>query len=244
MDKLVFIIAFGATFFFSSCTKDDDGFGNHTSNSANKIMPLGASRVEGNSPNFESYRYELWKLLIVERWDFDYIGTQEDPNKDQGIFDLNFDLDHEGWSGYTSGEILENLPNWLSEAGSPDIVLFSSPGGNDALQGLSYTDALTNVNGIIDELQRVNPEVTIIIEQLAPARSDAMTPALTNYFNQMQQDVLDIAVQQTTGSSSVITVDMATGFTDSLFADPVHYNQAGAEFVANRYYAVLKDILK
>jgi lysophospholipase L1-like esterase len=37
---------------------------------------------------------------------------------------------------------------------------------------------------------------------------------------------------------------MATGFTDSLFADPVHYNQAGAEFVANRYYAVLKDILK
>ncbi len=34
-------------------------------------------------------------------------------------------------------------------------------------------------------------------------------------------------------------VDMATGFSDALLADEVHYNQAGAGFVADRYYPVL-----
>ena len=43
-----------------------------------KIMSLGASRVEGDRPNYESYRYELWKLLIDGNWNFDYVGTQSD----------------------------------------------------------------------------------------------------------------------------------------------------------------------
>ena len=37
---------------------------------------------------------------------------------------------------------------------------------------------------------------------------------------------------------------MFTGFTDSLFADYVHYNEAGADFIADRYYTVLENILE
>ena len=37
---------------------------------------------------------------------------------------------------------------------------------------------------------------------------------------------------------------MFTGFNDSLMADDVHYNKAGAEFIANRYYNVLVSILE
>jgi hypothetical protein len=36
---------------------------------------------------------------------------------------------------------------------------------------------------------------------------------------------------------------MATGFTDNMLADPIHYNQDGATFVANRYYDLLETIL-
>ena len=39
------------------------------STSKNKILPLGASRVEGARPDFESYRYELWKLLEEGGWE-------------------------------------------------------------------------------------------------------------------------------------------------------------------------------
>ena len=79
---------------------------------------------------------------------------------------------------------------------------------------------------------------------MAPARSSDMTADLTTFFNQMQQEVDNIATQQSTSSSTVITVDIATGFTDAYFADPVHYNETGALFVANRYYTVLTNVLK
>ena len=214
------------------------------STSINKIMCLGASRVEGNRPDYESFRYELWKDLTEHSWTFDYVGTQTDEASYPMFNNLDFDIDHEGRAGWTSGQILNDINNWLVETGAPDIVLFSSPGGNDALQGLPYNQALSNINEIVDALQNVNPEVTIIIEQLAPARSDLMTTELTNYFNRLTQDVLTIASDRSTTSSQIITVDMFTGFTDSLLADDVHYNEAGANFIASQYYNVLLNILE
>lgn len=211
--------------------------------SLNKILPLGASRVEGARPFFESYRYELWKLLVDGDWDFDYVGTQEDDSAYPTYEGLAFDDDHEGRGGWTSGQILSGLPNWLTETGSPDIVLFSSPGGNDALLGLPYEQAISNVNAIIDILQEDNPEVVIIIEQLAPARSDAMTPALSDYFNRMQDEVVSIAASQSDQSSRVLVVNMSAQFGDQYYADEVHYNEAGAAEVARRYFEVMQQVL-
>ena len=207
-------------------------------------MPLGASRVEGARPEFESYRFELWKQLVDGGWDFDYIGTEDDFASYPNHAGMAFDTDHEGRGGFTSGQLLDGMEEWLAGAGAPDIVLFSSPAGNDALLGLSYDQAIDNINSIIDAIQSSNPNVTIIIERLAPARSDLMTAELTNYFEQIQQDVVTIATDQTTATSQVITVDMVTGFNDSLLADDVHYNEAGALFIANRYYKVLVNVLQ
>jgi lysophospholipase L1-like esterase len=123
-------------------------------------------------------------------------------------------------------------------------VLFSSPAGNDGLQNLPYNQAISNIEAIIDALQNANPNITIIIEQLAPARTAIMTPELTNYFNQLIQDVLTIASEKSTSSSQVIAADMFTDFTDSLLADDVHYNEAGANFIASRYYTILQNILE
>ena len=214
------------------------------STSLNKIMPLGASRVEGARPAFESYRYELWKLLVDGGWDFDYIGTNND---DSALYPEHagkrFDPDHEGYGGFTSSQLLNGIEGWLLRAGAPNIVLFSSPGGNDALLGLPIADAIDNINAIIDAIQDVNPNVTIIIEQMAPALSSEMTPELTAYFQQMQQQVITIANNQTTNTSTVLTVDMFSDFTDIYLADDVHYNEVGAKFIAARYYSVLEEVL-
>ena len=59
-------------------------------------MILGASRVEGDRPNYESFRYELWKDLIENNWTFDFIGTQLDSRFYPLFNNLNFDTDHEG----------------------------------------------------------------------------------------------------------------------------------------------------
>ncbi|MDW3192497.1 MAG: GDSL-type esterase/lipase family protein [Cytophagales bacterium] len=215
------------------------------SDSINKIMPLGASRVEGDRPEYESFRFELWLLLTDGNWDFDYMGTRTDGGSYPAIRDKpSFDRNHEGRGGWTSGDILEGIDGWLAETGAPDIVLFSSPGGNDALLGLDYDQAVSNINAIIDAIQVVNPEVTIIIEQLAPGHSEIMTGELLMYFDQIQRDLPQLAQEQTTDTSQVIVVDMFTGFTDDLLADDVHYNTAGAKFIAQRYYAMLESVLK
>ncbi|MEM6631592.1 MAG: GDSL-type esterase/lipase family protein [Bacteroidota bacterium] len=238
-------LAFSFFLVFSACNEEEEIIStpnDPTRTSLNTIMTLGASRVEGARPEFESYRYELWKLLLDGGWEFDYIGTQKDPANYPTHASKSFDTDHEGRGGWTSGQILSGIEDWLNEAGAPDIVLFSSPGGNDALEGLSYEEALANVNAIIDAIQVANPNVTIIIEQLAPARSDLMTAELTTFFNRMQEDVVTLASQQSTANSQVLTVDMATGFKDSFLADDVHYNEAGARFIANQYYDVMQSV--
>lgn len=229
---------------FNACDKDGDINPKPQSNSKNKILPLGASRVEGARPEYESFRYELWKDLKENNLTFDFIGTQSDNASYPPFDNETFDIDHEGRGGWTSGQILDGLNDWLSEVGTPDIVLFSSPGGNDALEGLSYETAVENINNIIDIIQAKNPNVTIILEQMAPGRSDIMTAELTSFFNRLQQEVLTIANNQSTSTSQVIAVDMFTNFNDSMLADDVHYNEAGAEFIADRYYTVLENILE
>lgn len=230
-----------------SCSNDDNtvtNLPNNDINVVNKIMPLGASRVEGARPIFESYRYELWKDLLENGWSFDFIGTNVDEASYPTFNNTNFDIDHEGRSGWTSGQILAQLNASLTATGAPDIVLFSSPGGNDALLNLSYDQAISNINAIIDALQASNPNVTIIMEQMAPGLSSIMTQELTTYFTNLQQDTATIATQQSTATSRVMVVDMFTGFSDALLADDVHYNEAGAEFIATRYYNVLVNILQ
>ena len=101
----------------------------NTNDIPNKIMPLGASRVQGFSPWFESYRYELWKDLIDGGWEFDYIGTETEIGSYPNYEGMSFDPDHQGCGGWTSGQILNSLESALLETGVPDIILFSSPGG-------------------------------------------------------------------------------------------------------------------
>ena len=91
----------------------------NTSDSLNKIMPLGASRVQGLTPFFESYRYPLWKALIDGGWDFDFIGTEKEIGSYPSYEGFSFDRDHQGNEGWTSGQILDHLPTALSESYHP-----------------------------------------------------------------------------------------------------------------------------
>ena len=216
----------------------------NTNDIPNKIMPLGASRVQGLTPLFESYRFELWKDLIDGGWDFDYIGTETETGSYPNYENLSFDPDHQGKMSWTSEKIFEELESILHETGYPDIVLFSSPGGNDILDGLPYENVIENINDIIDLFQDRNPNIVILIEQLAPGKTSFMTPELTLIFDKAVLDVETIAQEQTDENSLVIPVNMFEGFADRYLADDIHYNTEGAEFIAQRYYEVLENVLE
>lgn len=208
------------------------------------IMPLGASRVEGARPTYESYRYELWRLMINSGWNIDYIGTREDDAAYPAVNGQGFDNDHEGRGGWTSSELLSGINQWLEDTGNPDIVLLSSPGGNDALTGQSFDQAVENINEIIDIIQAANTNVTVIIEQMAPGTDELMAEGnLASFISQMNQEVLTMAEEQSTVNSQVLVVDMFTDFKQSMLADDVHYNEAGALFIAQRYFEVLSQVM-
>ncbi len=210
----------------------------------NIIMPLGASRVEGSPPGYHSYRYKLWKKLRNNEWNIDFIGTQIDTELYPMVNDEEFDPHHEGHIGWTSGQLLAELSNWETVLDTPDIVLFSSPGGNDALDGFSYEDILVNVVDMVEGLQAFNPEVTIIIEKLAPGHSFLMMGYFGVFHVRFLNEIDSIASALSTPTSQVLTIDMATGFTDNMLADPIHYNQDGATFIANKYYDALIPLLQ
>ena len=77
------------------CSNDEDS-PKPISTSINKIMTLGASRVEGSRPDYESFRYDLWKSLIEHNWTFDFIGTRSDETFYPSFNGLDFGIDHEG----------------------------------------------------------------------------------------------------------------------------------------------------
>jgi lysophospholipase L1-like esterase len=251
MQKIIFVLMW-LIVSLTACGGSSDSISVTTpdvnNNSINKILPLGASRVQGNRPNYESFRYELWKLL-KDQYTFDFIGAERD---EASYPDASFDRDHAGIGGQTSGQILDRLKTSLSETGSPDIVLFSSPGGNDALGEFEnnstfnraiYDQALSNIRETITVLQTNNPKVTIFIELMAPAQAASMDAGLSDYFDEFAKDIPNIATEYNNETSQVIMIDMYDGFLQSYLADQVHYNEQGARFVAQRYFDELAAVL-
>ena len=236
--KKLLAIATLAFVFSTACQKN-----NLPASPATKILPLGASRVQGDPPNYHSYRYKLWKKLLENGWSVDFVGSQIDPKSYNLVDNEEFYPNHEGHSGYTSGQILDDLDDWMATVDTPDIVLFSSPGGNDALDFLPYDDAVDNIVDIVQKLQVYNPNITVVIEKMAPGNAMAML-VLDNYFTQFQNDMDSLVNYLNTPNSTVVSVDMATGFDDSFLADMVHYNQQGASFISERYYDILTTIME
>ena len=196
---------------------------------------------EEENDYFESYRYELWKNLVDNNYNFDFVGRQKDYGTYEEYSGQEFDNDHEGAGGFESEDVLSNIDEVLSTISSPDIVLLSI-GGNDLLGGGNPpSEPIANINLIVEKLQTNNSNITIFLEQIAPANSETMTSSLTTNINDFNSQIVSIADSLTTSTSKVIALDMNTNFNESYLADAVHYNDAGAKFIADIYFSGIQS---
>ncbi len=208
------------------------------------ILPLGDSRVEGSTPLYESYRFELWNLLVdggaVEAGRHEGRGARQDDGDYPDFQNICFDTDHQGTGGATTSDII----NTLSSVGfgrTPEVVLLGI-GGNDLLSfDLDVSEVLNNIETIIEDLRIINSDIIVFVEQIAPAQSIIMTAENTQRFEEFNLGIMNLATDLTTAQSAIIAVDMATGWNDSFLADIVHYNQAGAARVAEQYFQAIED---
>ena len=231
--KLAFLLF---VFTFVSCIEDtsDEEPPTYEIN----ILPIGDSRVQGNRPNHESYRFELWKNFMENNWNINFIGPNVDTSEYPMVEGEEFDNDHAALGGSTTKSTLFRLQEILDHSDMPDVVLLGI-GGVDLLQETSVEDAIINIHSIIDILQEHNPEVTIFMEQIAPARSDLYTDEDLIIFNNFNESIMTVSTERTTEDSQVVAVDMATGWYDILLADDVHYNSLGAKVVADKYFSAI-----
>jgi len=229
------------------CNKSDEKSNTFIQNNVNTntitILPLGDSRVEGATSNSVSYRYDLWKNLISNQWNFDYIGTQNDNTTYPLLLGKSFDPDHEGIGGSETEDILENIDEVLESSGTPDVVLLGI-GGNDLVRNTPVTEIVDNLNQIIDILQNDNTNVTIFLERIAPGRSNVMTDEATETYNLFLENLAVLSLEQSNETSKVILVDMASNWTDAYMADNLHYNQLGAKEIADRYFQAIVNYLE
>jgi len=186
---------------------------------------------------FESYRYELWKNLIDNNYNFDFLGTINDNGSYADYNGKSFDINHEGIGGFESEDVLDNINEVLLNIDTPDVILLSI-GGNDLLDGGNPpSEPISNITQLINELQNYNYDITIFLEQIAPASSTIMTNQLTQTINDFNSQIVTLANSSTNNNSNVIALDMYSDFIESYLADDVHYNELGAKFIADIYFS-------
>ncbi|MEO0898280.1 MAG: GDSL-type esterase/lipase family protein [Bacteroidota bacterium] len=204
-----------------------------------EILPLGDSRVEGFRPVHESYRYDLWKNLVENDWDIDFIGSRKDEGTYPEVNGRSFDPDHQSLGGEMTTGLLETL-NDIEFQQVPDVALLGI-GGNDLTDGdMNAVSTVDRIRQIIEKLQNINPEITIFVEQIAPATTEFMTPERTVLFNAFNQELSEMIPSVQGDRSKVVLINMAEGWSDDYMADPLHYNETGAKVVADRYFAAME----
>ncbi|MEO1216792.1 MAG: SGNH/GDSL hydrolase family protein [Bacteroidota bacterium] len=207
-----------------------------------RIMAIGDSRVAGLHPEFESYRYELWKNLLVNEWDVDFLGTRLDEGNYPSFQDKTFDKEHEGIGGATTLSTLEQVRE-LSESLNPNLILLGIGGNDFEDTQRSSEEMIQTMEEIISGLRDKYNNPDFIVERIAPGRSDFMIANARNRerFNSFNSLLPDLAIRMSNSDSQIWLVDNTQGWTDNLFADQVHYNAAGAKLVADRYYAEIVE---
>ncbi len=226
-----------------------------------KILPIGNSITQLDNQHY-SYRYGLWKKLIDEELDFDYVGSMTDHyNCGTPAFPTynghTFDTDHEGHWGWRCDEIINgnnssncagsgNLATWLGNY-TPDIALIHL-GTNDMRldwnEGLGVAETINELKDIINILRADNPNVIILLAKLIPVDGDIFNWA--SNIEPLNAEIPSIAIDMQNENSPIVIVDQYSGFDATLGNDTfdgAHPNATGEEKMAQKWFDAIKSVL-
>lgn len=222
------------------------------------ILALGNSITNGTD-KYNSYRRALWHLLYKAKYNFDFIGSWSSHHMGGKVPEPDFDMDHEGHSGWKASDIL-NPPEWDKQRGNiyewiknytPDIVLLEL-GTNEVFQCVSAKDAIKNISSIVDILRDKNQQVKIFLAQIPPLGIQWIDKKLckndTTYGEALinfNKELAVFAATKNTNNSPVILVDQYSRINASTdMYDDIHPNETGEKKMAEKWYKVITKYLK
>jgi lysophospholipase L1-like esterase len=201
-----------------------------------RIMPLGDSITESTGGS-ASYRYYLWQALMRKDLPVSFVGSMKGVSGGAPLRN-DFDQRHEGHSGWRADEVLSHITSW-AEAANPDIVLVHL-GTNDLWQGQSAEETADDIAGVIERLRKVNSRVEILLAQIIPSSLGGLRDT-----GKLNERLAAVAQNNSRSASAVLLVDLATGFDPrTMTVDGVHPNEAGEQWMAERWAAALVPLLQ
>ncbi|EIM29974.1 GDSL-type esterase/lipase family protein [Microvirga lotononidis] len=218
------------------------------------ILPIGDSITDGDGRH-DSYRRHLWHLLRNAEYKVDFLGSrhlngyynEQPPNPD-------FDMDHEGHSGWTTRDVLSELSgsgegrgqlgDWLSTH-APAFILLQI-GTNDILKCEDTNGIVARIKQMVAIIHSITPSSTILISTVLPLGSaqslgfdDAYCPGkrgldtAVNALNQNLQGVLSEVARV-----DIVDLNRAIDPASDLY-DGIHPNASGERRIAEAWFAAM-----
>lgn len=218
------------------------------------IMPFGDSVTSRGSAPESSYRYWLWtKLQDAGFNNIDFIGQN---NGVEGGAPQNDwpDEEYEGGDGLTSADALNIAPSAATFTGpngaTADIVLLDFGSNDISPAGIPLDQTINNLQQVIQTFANQNPNITILIAQPTPWAPDPSSPPDQQRLQKREQSQLAgmigrLARTERKAGIHVIAVNQFGGFSvkkDTI--DGAHPNVIGEQKIANKYFAVLRKLLR
>ncbi len=207
-----------------------------------KIMPIGDSITHGLGED-HTYRCYLAGDLADAGVDFDFVGNVNGPlGGGNTTCPEPFDEDHQALYSFRADQMIPEVAN-AAGTHRPDVALIHL-GTNDVLQGQSNASTKEELRTIIGDLRSANPNVSIFLAQVIPCDPVGGDPM---YGTRCSVDIPNLnaaigalAAEETSGQSSVVAVDMHSGFSLGWLKDHVHPTPTGDQFIAEKWKAALQ----
>jgi lysophospholipase L1-like esterase len=174
----------------------------------------------------------------------DFVGSlSEPPDGEPYGCPVVFDQDHEGWLGYRVDQVIDEVTPRV-EVLQPDVALIQL-GTNDLAQRQGPVGTADELESFVTDLQAAVPDITVLVAQITPCddRRGGLPDPRPYCSDDLPayNDAIASFASLSTDESSVIVVDMETGFDVSDLRDPWHPSDAGDEVIASRWMTALQE---
>ncbi|MBD3345430.1 MAG: PKD domain-containing protein [Chitinivibrionales bacterium] len=210
-----------------------------------RIMPLGDSNTRGK------YGY-TYRAIIRQRIHdtlgiaMDFVGTDTTVGGSHGpgpnigtsytedqMIEHGYDLEHEGWGGYTINDIRNNIDTWFA-ASPPDIIMLMI-GTNDINASISMSTMVNSLDLLVDEILArpvFTPATHLFLATVPPCQNDGLNAEAVELNSYIPGIVSD---RQALGHSvhfvdAYNAMDRVTDLADNLQPDSAGYAKIGMAF--------------
>nr|HPM81869.1 autotransporter-associated beta strand repeat-containing protein [Candidatus Anammoximicrobium sp.] len=198
-----------------------------------KIMPTGDSITNGSGGTNAGYRGPLYSLLTGAGYGFQFVGSATTLPGSLPTTPVD-QTHHEGHGGWTVAQILNGVTpvaqgglGWLSV--DPDLITLMIGTNN---RGGDVPTAIGQLGQIIDTVHAQAPDALLMVAEIIPIND----PAYTSWVNSYNSSLVALVNSKIAAGDNVELVDLNTGFPATGFADTLHPNDTGYNWMAQEWF--------